>query len=113
MKDIFNSEKQYTYLKGFAMGLGWVATVNALAYARELHDGQQRKSGEPYIVHPLTMANHAIALGVHEDEIIATILLHDVCEDCGVQPKDLPVSKDVREAVRLLTRVKGEPLGPY
>ena len=109
----FNEERMYTYLKGFAMGRGWVATVNALAYARELHTGQRRKSGEPYIVHPLTMANHALALGVHEDAIIATILLHDVCEDCGVQPKDLPVARDVREAVRLLTRVKGEPLGPY
>lgn len=109
----FSEEKMYTYLKGCAMGRGWVATVNALSFARELHAGQLRKSGEPYIVHPLTMANHAIALGVHEDEIIATILLHDVCEDCGVQSKELPVSRNVREAVRLLTRVKGEPLGPY
>lgn len=113
MKDVFDGKKMYTYLKGFAMGRGWVATVNALAFARRLHDGQLRKSGEPYIVHPLTMANHAIALGVREDDIIAAILLHDVCEDCGVQPQDLAVSKDVRDAVRLLTRVKGEPLGPY
>ena len=100
----FSEERMYTYLKGFAMGRGWVATVNALAFARELHGGQLRKSGEPYIVHPLTMANHAIALGVHEDEIIATILLHDVCEDCGVQPQSLPVARNVREAVRMLTR---------
>lgn len=113
MKDVFDSKKMYTYLKGFAMGRGWVATVNALAFARSLHDGQLRKSGEPYIVHPLTMANHAIALGVREDDIIAAILLHDVCEDCGVQPRDLPVVRDVRDAIRLLTRVKGEPLGPY
>ena len=109
----FNEEKMYTYLKGFAAGQQWHDTIGALAFARAKHKGQMRKSGEPYIVHPLTMANHAIALGVREDAIIATLLLHDVCEDCDVRPDALPVSEKTREAVRLLTRVKGEALEPY
>lgn len=113
MKNIFNSDKMYTYLKGFAMSRNWNNTISALYFARDMHRGQLRKSGEPYIVHPLTMANHAIALGVEEDAIVAAILLHDVCEDCGVTPSRLPVSTEVQEAVRLLTRVKGEPLEPY
>jgi GTP pyrophosphokinase len=49
------------------------------------------------------MACHAHALGIREDKILATILLHDVCEDCGVAPEELPFSEEVREAVRLLS----------
>ena len=56
------------------------------------HEGQQRKSGEPYIVHPLTMACNALALGIRDDKVVATILLHDVCEDCDVSLKELPIS---------------------
>ena len=49
------------------------------------------------------MACHAHALGIREDKILAAILLHDVCEDCGVAPEELPFSEEVREAVRLLS----------
>ncbi len=49
------------------------------------------------------MACHAHALGIREDKILATILLHDVCEDCDVAPEELPFSEEVREAVKLLS----------
>lgn len=78
-------------------------TLNALSFARQKHEGQLRKNGDPYIVHPLTMACNALSLGIFEDNIIATILLHDVCEDCGVSPEDLPVSDQVRRNVALVT----------
>ena len=84
-------------------------TYKALYYIRDKHSGQFRKelkfsdSRIPYIVHPLMMACHAHALGIRADKILATILLHDVCEDCGVTPEDLPFSEEVREAVRLLS----------
>lgn len=51
------------------------------------------------------MACHAHALGIREDEVLATILLHDVCEDCAVTVQDLPCSDRVKEAVQLLTFV--------
>ena len=38
-----------------------------------------------------------------EGDLLATILLHDVCEDCGVTPAELPVNENVRKAVELLT----------
>lgn len=62
-----------------------------------------RKSGEPYIVHPLTMACDAMSMGIKDDNIIATILLHDVCEDCGVSLQELPVNDVVRRGVQLMT----------
>ena len=100
---VFNSEKMYTYLRGYASGAGMKETLKALTFAREKHSGQLRKSGEPYIVHPLTMACNAVSMGIKEDAVIATILLHDVCEDCGVSVGELPVNDTVRHAVDLMT----------
>lgn len=106
MRSHFNEERMYTYLKGFAMGRKLPETMKALNYARKLHDGQTRKSGEPYIIHPLTMACQAVSLGIDNDDIIAAILLHDVVEDCGVSVNDLPQNDTVKEAVGLLTFIK-------
>lgn len=100
---IFNSEKMYTYLRGYASGRKMKQTLNALGFARKKHEGQLRKSGEPYIVHPLTMACNAVSLGICDDEVIATILLHDVVEDCGVSLEELPVNDIVRHGVDLMT----------
>ena len=49
------------------------------------------------------MACHALALGLAEDELIATALLHDTCEDCHILPEELPVNATVQEAVRRLS----------
>lgn len=100
---VFNSEKMYTYLRGYASGAGMKETLKALAFAREKHSGQFRKSGEPYIVHPLMMACNAVSMGIRDDATVATILLHDVCEDCGVGLQELPVNDTVRHAVDLMT----------
>lgn len=100
---VFQPEKMYTYLRGYASGLGMRDTLKALSFAREKHNAQFRKSGEPYIVHPLTMACNAVSMGIKEDAVIATILLHDVCEDCGVNVDELPVSDTVKRAVDLMT----------
>lgn len=99
----FNSEKMYTFLRGYASGAGMKETMKALTFAREKHSGQFRKSGEPYIVHPLIMACNAVSMGISDDNVIATILLHDVCEDCGVSLAELPVNDTVRRAVDLMT----------
>lgn len=109
----FNHEKMYTYLKGYAAALGWNDVLNALAFARKAHGGQSRKDGQPYIVHPLTMACHALALGIKDQVVVAGCLLHDVCEDCGVKPEDLPVSDGVKDVVRRLTHIKGVPDDVY
>ena len=103
MRPVFHHEKMFTYLRGYASGAGMKETLKALAFAREKHSGQFRKSGEPYIIHPLTMACNAVSMGIKEDSVMATILLHDVCEDCDVRVEDLPVSDTVKHAVDLMT----------
>ena len=99
----FHPKKMYTYLRGYASALGMKDTLKALSFAREKHKDQFRKSGEPYILHPLPMACNAVSMGIKEDAVIATMLLHDVCEDCGVNPNELPVSNAVKHAVDLMT----------
>ncbi|MFC6331543.1 RelA/SpoT family protein [Paenibacillus septentrionalis] len=55
----------------------------AYDFADQAHKGQVRKSGEPYILHPLAVAD--IVLDMHLDVIsIVTALLHDVVEDTTV-----------------------------
>lgn len=100
---VYNHEKMFTYLKGFAAGVGMRETQKALTFARAKHEGQMRRSGQPYIIHPLTMACNAISLGIKDDAVVATILLHDVCEDCGVSVAELPVSDAVKRGVELMT----------
>lgn len=104
---IFDEKHMYTYLKGYASSRNMTETLRALPYAKEKHAGQYRKGPEkiPYIIHPLSMACHALSMGITEDETIAAALLHDVCEDCGVKPEELPFSSAVQEAVQALTYV--------
>ena len=60
----------------------------AYNYAKELHKGQFRESGEEYIIHPLSTA--IILTSVYSDtNTICAGLLHDVLEDCDVTKEDL------------------------
>ncbi len=54
----------------------------AYFYAKEMHEGQFRNSGEPYIVHPIAVADIVAALGLDDDSICAAFL-HDTVEDCS------------------------------
>jgi len=53
----------------------------AYLYAKALHEGQYRVSGEPYISHPIAVAEIVTSLGLDTDSICAAFL-HDTVEDC-------------------------------
>ncbi len=55
----------------------------AYYYAEQAHDGQRRKSGEPYVTHPLAVAEILSELRMDCDGLTAA-LLHDVIEDTGI-----------------------------
>ena len=65
--------------------------TRAYEYAKELHEGQFRVSGEPYISHPVAVAEIVAGLGLDTDSICAA-LLHDTVEDCA-EKTDLDVLK--------------------
>ena len=52
----------------------------AYLFGAEAHDGQHRKSGEPYITHPLAVAKILADMRMDYQSIVAAIL-HDVIED--------------------------------
>ena len=71
----------------------------AYRYARSLHEGQYRKSGEPYIIHPVETAYILSQLGM-DPEAIEAGLLHDCIEDTSVTYND--VKKEFGDSVALL-----------
>src|SRR5712691_11616903 len=72
------------YNRGVARSL----VARAFAFAAKAHEGQTRRSGEPFVHHPLEVAR--ICAGLRLDEqTIAAALLHDVVEDTGVDVDEL------------------------
>ena len=62
--------------------------IKAYNYAKEKHGTQCRKSGEPYIIHPVQVAYILADIGLDEATICAA-LLHDVVEDTDATHEDL------------------------
>jgi len=82
------------------------STTKAFELALTAHDGQKRKSGEPYIVHPILVA--AITAVFSNDEtMVQAALLHDVVEDTSFDLEDLEreFGDDVTHMVEGLTKI--------
>ncbi len=60
----------------------------AYRFAKKLHDGQFRASGEPYIIHPVEVAKILASLEVDTHTLIAAFL-HDVLEDTDTKPETI------------------------
>lgn len=81
-------------------------TLKALELSLDAHKGQTRKSGEPYIVHPILVA--AITAKVSNDEtMVQAALLHDVVEDTAYTIEELEEAfgDDVAHMVEGLTKI--------
>ncbi|MDO4712489.1 MAG: RelA/SpoT family protein [Candidatus Saccharibacteria bacterium] len=78
----------------------------AIAYACEKHDGQLRKSGESYIIHPLGVAGILVEWGMDIDTVIAGVL-HDTVEDTDATLEELEnlFGRDVAFLVDGVTKV--------
>ncbi len=76
------------YLKSFNREYDYELIGMAFDTAEEMHNGQLRKSGEPYIIHPVETAKILVELGMDDETIIAG-LLHDVVEDTSYTEEDL------------------------
>ena len=60
----------------------------AYEFARIHHEGQLRKSGEPFVCHPIEVAKIATEFGLDSDSIVAA-LLHDTVEDTSATQEEL------------------------
>jgi len=75
----------------------------AYLFGAEAHDGQSRKTGEPYIYHPVAVARILAEMRMDHKSLIAA-LLHDVIEDTPTA-KDLLISKFGEEVAELVDGV--------
>ena len=78
----------------------------AYEYANNLHNGQVRQSGEPYITHPLNVAY--ILADMHADiDTVCAGLLHDTLEDTNITKRDIvhDFNKDVANLVDGVTKI--------
>ena len=71
----------------------------AFDVAERMHEGQKRKSGEPYLIHPMAVATILAELGMDDTTVVGG-LLHDVVEDTPYTTEDL--RRDFGEEVELL-----------
>jgi guanosine-3',5'-bis(diphosphate) 3'-pyrophosphohydrolase len=81
----------------------------AFTIALDAHKDMRRKSGEPYIFHPLTVAEICVEeIGLGTTSIIAA-LLHDVVEDTNIQLTDIEriFGKKITRIVDGLTKIRG------
>ncbi|KEF41744.1 MAG: (p)ppGpp synthetase [Cyanobium sp. CACIAM 14] len=82
--------------------------ATAFDFAYQLHDGQFRASGEPYIVHPIAVAGLLREIGA-SPAVIAAGFLHDVVEDTQVTPEEIEsrFGEEVRALVEGVTKLGG------
>jgi RelA/SpoT family (p)ppGpp synthetase len=84
----------------------------AYFYAEQAHTGQRRRSGEPYIIHPLAVANILADMRLDYQSLMAA-MLHDVIEDTGIPKIALSeqfgdVVTELVDGVSKLTHIKFE-----
>jgi guanosine-3',5'-bis(diphosphate) 3'-pyrophosphohydrolase len=86
--------------------------AEAYAVAHAAHRGQVRKSGEPFVYHPLATADILAELRLDPTTIAAT-LLHDVLEDTGISKEELEerFGGEIAEIVDGVTKLKRLPSG--
>ena len=114
-QDTIHYIKPYMFIKGYALGKELSQTMLALPVARKFHDGQYRKSGEPYFTHPLKVCSTLISYGIDDDVTLAAAILHDVLEDCGDNLlggsqsliQEYGIAPEVVETISLLSKRSG------
>ena len=82
----------------------------AYYYAEQAHDGQLRRSGEPYVTHPLAVACILADMRMDHQSLVAA-LLHDVIEDTGIGKHALaeqftPTVAELVDGVSKLTQIE-------
>lgn len=93
-------------IKKYAPNADTTPVIKAYKLAKAAHEGVFRKSGEPYIIHPIAVANILADLEL-DMEVIAAGLLHDVVEDTPYTYEDITelFGKDIADLVDGVTKL--------
>ena len=98
-------------VRGYNPAADFAQIRAAFEFAERSHAGQKRKSGEPYIIHPLAVAQIVAEELKLDSESIEAALLHDVIEDTPATHEEVsrlfsPTIADLVEGVSKLTRIQ-------
>tara|TARA_R110001606_G_scaffold261206_14_gene409566 strand:- start:95838 stop:97952 length:2115 start_codon:yes stop_codon:yes gene_type:complete len=80
--------------------------TRAYRFAKKAHEGQFRRTGDPYITHPLAVANILVDMHMDHASLMAA-MLHDVIEDTGISKEQLAneFSEEVAELVDGVSKI--------
>lgn len=100
IQDVLNKRKKH------ARKVDTKLIIKAFNYADKYHKEQCRRSGEPYIIHPLNVAYILADIGL-DDSTISAALLHDVVEDTEVTDADIrnEFGDEIAEMVQGVTKL--------
>ena len=109
------TNKEILFLKGWLKGKNYNNALKAIHVAERAHFGYKRKSQEPFISHPIRVANALVSLGVEDEEILTIAILHDIIEDTKLEKEDLlkDFNESVVESIELLTKKENVDLDEY
>ena len=104
VKHLHDVDSAQTYL--FSQIPSTSILTKALEYSKDAHTSQIRKSGEPYIIHPILVASIVASITNDESMVIAA-LLHDVVEDTEINIDEISTlfGPDVAHLVEGLTKI--------
>lgn len=93
-------------IKSYMPGADLEKFKRAFELAIQAHDGQKRKTGEPYVIHPIAVAKIITEIGLDLDSVIAG-LLHDCIEDTNVTYDEIKsqFGKDTADLVEGVTKL--------
>ncbi len=100
IQDVIRKRKEHTRKVDIKL------IMRAFNYANNHHGNQCRRSGEPYIIHPLNVAYTLADIGL-DDSTICAALLHDVVEDTEVTDADIrqEFGSEIAEMVEGVTKL--------
>ena len=103
------TNKEILFLKGYLKGKGFNDALKAINLAETAHSTALRKSGEPFVSHPIRIANALVSLGVEDEKILIVAILHDILEDTDITREELldVFKEDIVTSIELLTKQEG------
>jgi GTP diphosphokinase / guanosine-3',5'-bis(diphosphate) 3'-diphosphatase len=103
---MISKEEIFTAIQAYNPQADLAQVDKAIEFSAKAHEGQKRKSGEPYLIHPLEVAKILTQLKMDNASIIAAIL-HDTIEDTTVTKDDIikDFGDEVAEIVDGVTKI--------
>jgi (p)ppGpp synthase/HD superfamily hydrolase len=107
MTDIYT--KQFIAMRYWLLGRNYFLALNALEYAAKLHTGKRKDGKTQEYFHQLSIGRYVKSISTsleYPEATLATVFLHDICEDYGIGFEEIEsrFGVEVAQAVRLMTK---------